>query len=199
MFLDGIAMDLNQTVVTLTGLPASAAGRLVEVSTPVDLAKGAFFIRAGEQPRKMGLVLSGLFRYVYTDREGNEFTKAFMPAASFLSAYSSMIRGEPAYFAIEALEDARVLSFDYTTWQQLRKEDPVWNALLLQMLEKGYSAKERRERELLLLSAEERYKNFCEMYAGLTGRVKQHQIASFLGIKPESLSRIRKKMKPRAC
>lgn len=189
-------MDLKETVISLTGLPAYAASQLLGVGKQVDLPKGDFFIRAGEQPRKMGLVLHGLFRYVYTDREGNEYTKAFMPAASFLSSYSSMIRAEPSYFAIEALEDATVLSFDYTAWQQLRKEDPIWNNLLLEMLEKGYSAKERRERELLLLSAEERYQNFCEMYAGLIGRVKQHQIASFLGIKPESLSRIRKKMKP---
>ncbi len=137
-------------------------------------------------------MLSGLFRYVYTDDKGNEYTKSFMPAANFLASYSSMIQGEVSYYAIEALEDARVLTFSYDNWQQLRKADPVWNDLLLKMLEKGYSAKERRERELLLLSAEERYKNFCDRFPELTGRIKQHQVASFLGIQPESLSRIKK-------
>ncbi|MEM8488683.1 MAG: Crp/Fnr family transcriptional regulator [Bacteroidota bacterium] len=189
-------MDLKETVTKFTGLPAAAVDRLLALGTTKELSKGDLFIRAGDLPKKMGLVLSGLFRYVYTDDNGNEFTKAFMPAASFLSSYSSMIHGERSYYGIEALEDARVLEFSYEHWQQLRTEDPAWDKLLLKMLELGYSAKERRERELLLLSAEERYQNFYVRYPDLAGRIKQRQIASFLGIQPESLSRIKKKLGP---
>ena len=76
----------------------------------------------------------------------------------------------------------------------LKAENPVWKDLLIRMLEIGYGAKERRERDLLLLDAETRYRNFCNEFPHLIRRVKQHQIASFLGIKPESLSRMRKKM-----
>ena len=154
----------------------------------------------------MAIVLSGLFRYLYIDSQGNEYTKAFMAESSFLSSYSSMIRGEASYYFIEALEDAEVLAFRYDDWLLLRKTDPVWNDLLVRLLEKGYSVKERRERELLLLDADggptavfvdaaARYLNFCAEYPDLNERVKQHQVASFLGIKPESLSRIKKKSK----
>ena len=186
--------NLKDKIAGLTKLPAYAVGDLLDVSTLRELPKGSFFIRAGEQPRKMAFVLKGLFRYVYTDDEGNEYTKSFMPAGSFLSSYTSMINGEASYYAIEALEDSSVVVFEYEAWQGLRAKDRIWTDLLVTMLERGYGAKERRERELLLLSAEARYQNFCAMYPGLIGRIKQHQIASFLGIKPESLSRIRKNM-----
>ena len=60
--------------------------------------------------------------------------------------------------------------------------------------EKGYATKEKRERELLLLDAESRYKSFIHEFPHLEPRIKQHMIASYLGITPIALSRIRKKM-----
>jgi CRP-like cAMP-binding protein len=62
------------------------------------------------------------------------------------------------------------------------------------LLEKGYCTKEKREREFLLFDAEARYQSFLKSYPGLEKRVKQHQIASYLGITNVSLSRIRRKM-----
>ena len=185
-------MELAKSVAQITGIPAHEATNLLNICRQVSLPKGAFFIQAGEIPRKMGIVFSGLFRYLYVDNEGNEYTKAFMPETSFLTSYSSMINGEPSYYAIEALEDARLLVFSYENWQTLLASHGSWKDLLIRMLEKGYGAKERRERELLLLDAEARYQNFCNEFPMLVDRVKQHQIASFLGIKPESLSRIKK-------
>ncbi|MCC5940334.1 MAG: Crp/Fnr family transcriptional regulator [Balneolaceae bacterium] len=154
----------------------------------------AFFIRDGVIPKTFGFVCSGLFRYMYTDREGKQYTKAFMPEQSFLSSYSAMIRQAPSFYAIEALEASVVLEFDYIKWLELKESNPCWDHFLIKMLEMGYSQKEKRERELLLLDSETRYRNFLEEYPTLETRVKQHMIASFLGIAPESLSRIRKKL-----
>ena len=93
----------------------------------------------------------------------------------------------------QALEKAEILQFAYDDWLALKETSPIWQMLLIRMLEKGYGAKERRERDLLLLDAETRYKNFCEDHPDLNKRVKQYQIASYLGIQPESLSRLKKK------
>ena len=185
-------MNLTSAIAQFAGIPEANAAQLLDICRPKQLPKGDFFLVAGQRPRKMAIVLSGLFRYLYVDDEGNEYTKAFMPEGSFLSAYSAMINNEGAYYSIEALEDAEVLEFSYEDWQALQASDVVWKDLLIGLLEKGYGAKERRERDLLLLDAETRYRNFCKERPTLISRVKQHQIASFLGIKPESLSRLKK-------
>lgn len=70
----------------------------------------------------------------------------------------------------------------------------MWNKLLIALLEKGYSIKEKRERDLLLLDAERRYKIFLQDFSVLESTIKQHQIASYIGITPIALSRNRKKM-----
>lgn len=87
---------------------------------------------------------------------------------------------------------SEILEFDYRRWMQIRENHPCWDRFLIKLLEKGYSTKEKRERELLHLDADERYAIFLEEYPTLESRVKQHMIASYLGITPESLSRIRK-------
>lgn len=189
-------MSLVQHIAAIAEIPEEEAGNLLAICRPRSIRKGDCFLRAGDTPRKMAIVTSGLFRYLYVDDEGNEYTKAFMAESSFLSSYSSMINAEPSYYSIEALENAEILEFSYTEWRTLLTSNRGWKNLLIRMLEKGYGAKERRERDLLLLDAETRFLNFCKERPDLLQRVKQHQIASFLGIKPESLSRLKKKLQP---
>jgi CRP-like cAMP-binding protein len=153
-----------------------------------------FFIRAGEVPHKIAFVGTGLFRYVYTNDKGDEFTKGIIMGNFFLSSYSAMIMSKPSYFSIEALEDSQVLEIIWKDFTQLLDNDIFWVRFLLKFVEKGYMIKEKRERDLLLLDAETRYKNFLAEFPGMDQRIKQGIIASYLGIKPETLSRIRRKI-----
>jgi CRP-like cAMP-binding protein len=153
-----------------------------------------YFIRAGEVPNKIAFVGSGLFRYVYINEKGDEFTKGIIVENFFLSSYSAMIMGKPSYFSIEALEDSQVLEVLWTDLTQLLDNDIFWVKFLLKFIEKGFIIKEKRERDLLLLDAEMRYKNFLTEFPGMDQRIKQGIIASYLGIKPETLSRIRRKI-----
>ena len=153
-----------------------------------------YFIRAGEVPNKIAFVGSGLFRYVYINEKGDEFTKGIIVENFFLSSYSAMILGKPSYFSIEALEDSQVIEVIWKDLTQLLDNDIFWVKFLLKFIEKGFIIKEKRERDLLLLDAETRYKNFLTEFPGMDQRVKQRIIASYLGIQPETLSRIRKKI-----
>ena len=90
---------------------------------------------------------------------------------------------------MEALEDAEVFSISFEKWQKLLKGHSFWVQFLLGFVERGFMIKEKREREMLLLDAQSRYINFLED----DERIPQTIIASYLGIQPESLSRIRKK------
>jgi len=157
-------------------------------------SRGGFYVKQGQYPNSIAFLTKGLFRYFYLSNNGEEFTKGFFTENTILSAYSALVEKRVSYFSIEALEDASVEIVDYLKLKKLMDEDPCWNQFLIVILERAFIIKETREREFLLFDAEERYKGFMERFPGLETRVKQHIIASYLGIAPESLSRIRKKM-----
>jgi len=160
------------------------------------IKKGENFISAGEFPKTIAFIKKGLFRYYYANAEGVEFTKAFFPENSLLSSYSAIVQERPSYFSIQALEDSEVEVVSYHEFVKLFDEFPGWNKLLLGMLQKAFIVKEERERQFLLLNAEQRYVSFLKHNPNLDKRIKQHLIASYLRITPESLSRIRRKMNP---
>lgn len=155
---------------------------------------GEIWLAAGQVPRSFGFVDKGLFRIYYADSEGNEVTKGFFQEGNIVTAYTAMRSGIPSFFYIQALEESMLVTIDYEKWLELYRKDAVWKDFLIVMLTKGFAKKERRERELLQLTAEERYRGFLEEYPQLDKRIKQHHIASYLGITPVALSRIRKKM-----
>jgi CRP-like cAMP-binding protein len=175
-------------------LPDSRANEFLSIGKIRDVKDSEYFIRSGEVPLKFAFVGSGLFRYVYTNARGGEFTKGIIVENNFISSYSAMRSGEPSYFSIEALEEARILEISWENFEQLLDEDIFWVNFLLRFVEKGFMKKEKRERDLLLLNAESRYRDFLTEFPGLDQRVKQGIIASYLGIKPETLSRIRGKI-----
>lgn len=175
-------------------LPENRIDELLSIGKFKSIEASDFFIRAGEVPDKIAFIGKGLFRYVYTNDKGDEFTKGIIVENFFLSSYSAMIMGKPSYFSIEALENSQVLEIIWKDFTQLLDYDIFWVRFLLKFVEKGYMIKEKRERDLLLLDAETRYKNFLTEFPGMDQRIKQGIIASYLGIKPETLSRIRRKI-----
>jgi CRP-like cAMP-binding protein len=185
--------SLSEIFETQLSMPEERVKEILAIGKEKPLLSNEFFISAGDIPVKFGFVLSGLFRYVYTDEKGKEYTKGIIAEHQFISSYSAMIAQKPSYFSVEALEASRVFEIPYFKWQELKGSHPFWCRFLLSLVEKGFIIKEKRERELLLLDAESRYRNFQRDYPGMENRIKQNIIASFLGIQPESLSRIRKK------
>lgn len=167
---------------------------LMKISKVRTIANGNFYLSEGQVPTKFAFLLSGLFRYVYIDSKGNEFTKSLISEHNLLVSYSAMLNQRPSYFFIQAIEDSEILEVHYPSWLALQKANSGWDKFLIAALEKGYCLKEKRERDLLMLDAETRYKNFLTEFPGLENRITQQIVASYLGIKPESLSRIRKKL-----
>lgn len=182
-----------ETILSCLNLPEKELGELEAIFLFKKINKNDYFISQGQIPRKMAFVCKGLFRYVYIHPNGNEFTKSIITENSFISSYSAMIHDNPSYFFIEALEESDILEIDYQNWLELKEKNPFWTAFLLKIIETGFCIKEKRERELLLLDAEERYEIFINDFPELENRVSQQIVASYLGIKPESLSRIKRK------
>jgi len=189
-----MASDIVHAIGQFTDLTESEISEFTKIARIKSFEKKSYFVREGQIPTEFGFVLSGLFRYVYISDKGKEFTKGFMREKSFISSYSAMISKTSSFFFIEAIEQSKVMIISNNEWEKLKTKNPKWNLLLVSLLEKGYAIKEKREREFLLLNAESRYKIFLQEYPNLENRVKQNMIASYLGITPIALSRIRKKM-----
>lgn len=177
-----------------TILPNERIEEILCIGKEKSIQASEYFIKAGETPSKIAFVSKGLFRYVYTNEKGDEFTKGIIAENFFLSSYSAMILGKTSYFSIEALENSQLLEINWLDFNQLKDKDTFWLKFLLKFVEKGFIIKEKRERDLLLLDAETRYKNFLSEFPGMDQRLKQGIIASYLGIQPETLSRIRRKI-----
>lgn len=186
--------DLINSILNTMHIPKKHQDQLLAISELKSLKKGEYFIQNGQIPKKFGIVLKGLCRYFYIHPNGDEFTKGIILPANLLIAYSAMLYHSPALYNIQALENSDILQIDYQNWQQLQDKDPFWDKFTITMLQKAYTIKEKREKELLLCSAEERYQIFLSEFGELEKRIKQHIIASYLGIKKESLSRIRKNL-----
>ncbi len=183
---------MNEHLINI--LPDKQIDEFLSIGRNKSIDVSEYFIRAGEVPYKIAFVSSGLFRYVYMNDNGDEFTKAIITENNFISSYSAMILSKPSYFSIEAIKNSQVLEINWADFKHLLENDAFWVKFLLKLVEKGYIIKEKRERDLLLLDAETRYKNFLKEFPGIDQQIKQRVIASYLGIKPETLSRIRRKI-----
>lgn len=192
-------MTLTQLIANVAGLPETELERFNALCYRVRLPAGGYFIQAGEIPDDVGFVDSGLCRFYYLSEEGKELTKAFFPEGTIVSSYSAMRQNRASHFSVQALEETSLTVFRFSDYQQLMTGDPGWTRFLLALIEKGYMMKEERERQFLLMDAESRYRRFQERFPDLEVRIKQHMLASYLRITPESLSRIRRSARRQDC
>ncbi len=159
------------------------------------LKPGAAFIEAGESSRHFAFVNSGLLRLFYRHNDGRELNKSFVTENHFVGAYSAYLTDTPTRFTIEALEQTLLLEASLDRVVELSEQYPCWEHFRRLLTEQLYIRKEQREAEFLLDDAETRYHLFQQRYPGLEDRIAQYHIASYIGITPVALSRIRKRTK----
>ena len=122
-------------------------------------------------------------------------TMSFCAENVFVAAYSALLMKQPSRLFIQALEDTKLLVADYSVYRSLSESQAGLQRLNCRIAEFLFIKKERRESALLLDDAKTRYLSFLEEYPGLEARLKQHHIASYLGVTPVTLSRIRAQLK----
>ncbi len=144
--------------------------------------------------RNIYFIESGLLR-AYHLRDGKEITTYFACDKQFISIFSSFITQSVSLEFLEAIEDSIVHELSYESLLQLYSESSKFEKLGRILAEKNYLCILGRTLVMQTKTAKEKYLDFIENYdMKIVQRVPQHQIASFLGIAPESLSRIRKEI-----
>jgi CRP-like cAMP-binding protein len=175
-------------------IPAEAWEKAVPGLKHLHLKKNTYFIRTGAVPDKMACIVSGIFRVFYVTEAGEEKILAFREEGRMLSAFSAILTQTPSWYDIQALEDADLLYVDLDQYAQGLQGYACWQEISTRYVQMLFVEKERRESELLSDNAETRYTKFRRRFPGLENRVRQYHIASYLGMTPVALSRIRKKL-----
>jgi len=164
---------------------------------PSTLRAGEFLQRAGEVSRYAAFVASGCLRNYVIDGEGKEHIVQFAPETWWLADVISLSTGAPSQYFIDAIEDSELLLIDPPSQQQVVDQVPGYAAALRTGLHKHAAAKDQRIVTSLTASAEERYLEFMDRYPSIAQRVPQRMVASYLGVSPETISRVRKNLSPK--
>ena len=178
---------------TYNDLSENAEQAWAALLRPKAYLKDESFIRAGDVPTHYAFVVKGLFYQHYVGPDGDMIVKYFFPENRIAASVSSTLLGEPSRFTITAIEDSNVLEYDFNAFRRLVAEFPDIAAFYIRYMERHWIIeKEPGEISFRHDDALKRYRDFIRREPELHKRLKQHHIAGWLGITPESLSRLRK-------
>jgi CRP-like cAMP-binding protein len=159
-----------------------------------ELSAGEFFVKEGQYSKFIGYVESGLLRSYQIDSSGEDITTNFFLQNSFCGSFFSFYRKAPSLDFVTSITDSRIHTIGYDKLQSLFREDFVFNQLGRLAIEEVCIEKDIRLSKMLKLNATERYLWFIDEYPSVVEKSPLKYIASYLGMKPESLSRIRKEL-----
>jgi CRP-like cAMP-binding protein len=158
------------------------------------LSKNEFVVRPGQICQFQSYVQSGSLRSYFIDINGDEHTISLAIEDWFISDFNSYINQKPSTLHVEALEDSTIQQIGYDEVENLCAINPKFEHFFRLVAQKAFAFAQKRILDNLELNAEKRFIAFNNLYPSIVERVPQYTLASYLGMKPESLSRIRKKL-----
>lgn len=157
-------------------------------------SKGQQVFAAGERQPFIYVLRTGIVKLSYLNEDGVEWIKSFVGSGGYFACPNAVLNGGVAdYFAV-AVDDTELEQVSYAALQMLTESNPVWQKAIRSLLESHIVRKDKREHELLTMTPEERYVAFWRNQESLALRLQMKDIAKYLGITPEALSRIRKRV-----
>ncbi len=151
-------------------------------------------VREGDNTSTVHFIVSGLVR-LYHNHDGRELVHGFDFENRFVTVYESVLTGEPAGFSIQALEPTVTIAFSGDVMRVAYDRHPCWDRVGRKILEAQWIRRADKLRRFRVLSPEEHYRELVARQSPLIDRVPLNQLASFLEITPETLSRIRSRMR----
>lgn len=156
---------------------------------------GQTFCNQGDEVNTVGYLAQGLFESIHLDDEdGSSIIQKFYNSGSSIAPYASLLSDTPSDVSIVALEKSYMYLIKYKDIQELYKRHECWQTVGRRLGENEYMAKNKREKELLAKTPEERYQIFIKENRSLAQKISDKKIAQYLGINNVSLSRIKKRI-----
>lgn len=164
---------------------------------PKKLRKRQYLLQEGDVSKYTAFVEKGMLRMFSVDEKGNEPILQFAMEGWWAGDLYSFLTEEPSQFHIEAIEDCELLLISKSSWDRLLDKVPAFERYFRILIQNNLIATQRRLMSSMSQTAEEKYTRLIDSFPGCIQRVPQHMIASYLGITPETLSRIRGQMAER--
>jgi len=158
------------------------------------IKKKQFLLQEGEVCDFEAYLLKGCIRSYYLDKEGTETILLFAVEDWWVSDLSSFAAQTPSNMFIETVEDCELLFINYADKMQLFEQVPKFEKFFRLLVQRSLGVLQQRFYAAVSQTAEERYLAFMERYPHIAQRVPQHQIARYIGVSPEFLSKIRSHM-----
>jgi CRP-like cAMP-binding protein len=158
------------------------------------ISKKEFLIEPGQSVNCEYYVVKGCLKAYYLDRDGNKHIIQFAVEDWWISDFEAFFGNYPAQLYVEAIEDSILLGIHRDTLETLYKRIPKFERFFRIKTTKSFVALRSRILSSLQKNNKERYLEFCQTYPEIEKRVPNYHIANYLGIKPESLSRLRKEL-----
>ncbi len=163
-----------------------------ELFEPVLYPRNRIIEETRKRPKYLYFIISGYIRLFYYDGSGNEVTSHINCPPGFITSYHAFIQQTPSEENMESITDCELLRISKLNLDKLYNESIVLKNFSIAIFEQSLVYNENRAKDLATLTAEQRYQKLIKNYPGILYNVPLQYIASFLGMKPESLSRIRK-------
>lgn len=170
----------------------------LEILSPIleyrKIKKNDYILREGEICKNVYFLTKGFLRMFFVDFSGNEVNYRFTFDKNFFVDFQSLLLQKPSHFFWQAMQDSELLVLPLKEIQRLYSTTPAWNNFGRLIAEKVYLQMNERVEMLLFMSPEERYNHLLQTQPEIFTLVSQFHLSSYLGIKPESLSRLRKRL-----
>ena len=172
------------------GLQESHYKTFCEISKVVTFKKKEFLIKEGKICNFIGIVETGIIKS-FMQKEGIDYNNGFYMPNQFFSAFSSFTKQRPAVSSLQAMRETRVRIISFDQLNQLYEDSALWYKFGKYIAEDFYYRKCNRETSLLQETAIERFDSFIKTHPNIEQLIPQYEIAYYLNIKPESLSRLK--------
>jgi CRP-like cAMP-binding protein len=183
---------LREVLKSLAPVDEASLSRALADFSLRTLQEGEHLLRAGELAKELAFIERGLVREYYVSLDGDEHVRSFCLEGTFTGSLYDLLSGAPAVVNIEALEPTTLLVADWAGFQARCEREPLWHVAARRNAEALYCRKAIREHQMLALTAKERFLALLRDMPQLERRVAGRHLASYLGITPEHLSRIRR-------